>query len=92
MLRSRRTHALALAILAALFMFGGRARAIEDPDDRVLFGPVGITAGERALVNVYAVGNPMVGNPNDFPWTFVVRVFDPRGRVIQEQKLQLGPE
>ena len=27
MIRSRRTHALALAMLAALFMFGGRARA-----------------------------------------------------------------
>ena len=76
MIRSRRTHALALAMLAALFMFGGRARAVEDPDFRVLFGPVGIAPGERALVNIYAIGNPNeIGNPNDIPWTFLVRVF-----------------
>jgi hypothetical protein len=91
MLHSRRTHALALAMLVALFMFGGRARAVEDPDYRVLFGPVGITPGERALVNVYAIGNPdEIGNPNELPWTFVVRVFDRRGLVVQEQKLQLA--
>ena len=91
MRQSRRTHALALAMLATLFMFGGRARAVQDPDFRVLFGPVGITSGERALVNVYAVGNPNeIGNPNDFPWTFVVRVFDPRGSLVQEQKLELA--
>ena len=56
MLRSRRTHALAvLALLATpLFLFGDRALAIQDPEDKVWFGPVGITPGERALVNVYA--------------------------------------
>ena len=31
-----------------------------------------------------------IGNPNETPWTFVVRVFDPRGKVVQEQKLQLA--
>ena len=57
----------------------------------MLFGPVGITPGERALVNIYAIGNPdEIGNPNDFPWTFVVRVFDPRGALVQQQKLQLA--
>jgi len=92
MLRSRRTHAvLALALSAHLFMFGDRVLAIQDSEDKVWFGPVGITPGERALVNVYAVGNPNeVGNPNDFPWTFVVRVFDARGKLVQERKLQLA--
>jgi hypothetical protein len=92
MLRSRRTHALlALALSVPLFMFGDRVLAIQDSEDKVWFGPVGITPGERALVNIYAIGNPNeVGNPNDTPWDFVVRVFDPRGRLVQEQKLQLA--
>ena len=92
MLRSLRTRALlALALSVPLFMFGDRVLAIQDSEDKVWFGPVGITPGERALVNIYAVGNPNdVGNPNEIPWTFVVRVFDPRGRVVQEQKLQLA--
>jgi hypothetical protein len=93
MLRSRRTHAvLTLALFAVLFMVGDRALAIQDSEDKVWFGPVGITPGERALVNIYAIGNPdEIGNPNETPWNFVVRVFDRRGRLVQEQKLQLAP-
>ena len=92
MIRSRRTQALlALALSVPFFMFGNRVLAIQDSEDKVWFGPVGITPGERALVNVYAIGNPdVIGNPNDLPWTFVVRVFDPRGTLVQEQKLQLA--
>ena len=93
MLRSRLVHAfVAIALLAAApFLFGHHALAVEDPDYRILFGPVGITTGERVLVNVYAIGNPdEIGNPNEIPWTFVVRVFDARGKVVQEQKLQLA--
>jgi hypothetical protein len=90
MLRSRRTHALlALALSGLLLMFWDRALALEDPDFKVLFGPFGIAAGQRALVNVYAIGNPNeVGNPNETPWNFVVRLFDRRGTLVQEQKLQ----
>lgn len=92
MLRSRRVHALLiLALLAPLSLFGDRALAVEDPDSRVSFGPVGITPGERALVNIHVVGNPEdFGNPNETPWTFVVRVFDRRGNLVQEQKLQVA--
>jgi hypothetical protein len=93
MRRSRLVHAFVVITLLAVapFLFGHRALAVEDPDYRVLFGPVGITTGERALVNVYAIGNAdEIGNPNDFPWTFVVRVFDTRGKVVQEQKLELA--
>jgi hypothetical protein len=93
MIRSRHVHAfIGIALLAApMFLFSQSALAVQDPDYRVLFGPVGITAGERALVNLYAIGDPdIVGNPNDFPWTFVVRVFDPRGKLVQEQKLELA--
>ena len=93
MLRSRLVHTfVGLALLAApLFLFSPRALAIQDSEDKVWFGPVGITPGERALVNVYAIGNPdVIGNPNETPWTFVVRVFDLRGTLVQEQKLQLA--
>jgi hypothetical protein len=87
MLRSRRTNALlALALSVPLFVFEDGVLAIQDSEDKVWFGPVGITPLERALINVYSVGNP-----NETPWTFVVRVFDPRGELVQEQKLQLTP-
>jgi hypothetical protein len=89
MLRSRRLRTVVLvALLAApLFLFGDRARAIQDSEDKVWFGPVGITPGERALVNVYAIGNPdEIGTA----WNFVVRVFDRRGALVQERRLQLA--
>jgi hypothetical protein len=92
MLHSRRIQIVAVVALLAtpLFLFGDRALAIQDSEDKVWFGPVGITPGERALVNVYSIGNPNeIGNPDERPWNFVVRVFDRRGAVIQEQRLQL---
>jgi hypothetical protein len=93
MLRSRigRRVAVAVVLAAPLFLFSQHALAIQDSEDKVWFGPVGIAPGERALVNVYAIGNPdVVGNPNDTPWDFVVRVFDARGTLVQQQKLQLA--
>jgi hypothetical protein len=76
----------------ALFRYGDRAMAVQDSEDKVWFGPVGITPGERALVNIYAIGNPdTIGNPDETPWNFVVHVFDRRGALIQERRLQLAP-
>src|SRR5687767_14545369 len=88
MLRSRRVLSVgSLALLAiSLVLSGDRALAIQDSEDKVWFGPVGITQGERALLNVYAIGNP-----NDAPWTFVVRAFDRRGTLVQERRLELAP-
>jgi hypothetical protein len=93
MLRSRWTCALAaLALLTTPFLFGDRALAIQDSEDKVWFGPVGITPGQRALVNIYAIGNPNeIGNPDETPWNFVVRVFDRRGTLVSERRLQLAP-
>lgn len=85
MLRSRRIHAVALIALLAtpLFMFGDRALAIQDSEDKVWFGPVGLGVGQAVRVNVYSVGNPdIVGNPNDRPWTFSVRLFNRQGQVV----------
>jgi len=93
MLRSRlvRTFVVLALLGAPLCLFSQRALAIQDSEDKVWFGPVGITPGERALVSLYAIGNPdTVGNPNETPWTFVVRVFDARGTLVQVQKLQLA--
>jgi hypothetical protein len=79
-----------IALLATpLFLLGDSALAIQDSEDKVWFGPVGITPGERALVNVYSIGNP-IGDPNERPWTFAVRVFNRRGEVIQNERLQLA--
>lgn len=93
MLRSRPVHPLLVVAMFVipLLLFSHRALAIQDSEDKVWFGPVGITPGERALVNVYAIGNPNeIGNPNDTPWNFVVRVFDRRGTLVQERRLQLA--
>jgi hypothetical protein len=91
MLRSRPAGALlALALFFPLVMLGNRVFAIQDSEDKVWFGPVGIAPGERALVNIYAIGNPDVSDPNGVPWNFVVRLFDRRGRLVQEQKLELA--
>ena len=85
------TAAFALLGLA-LFRYGDRAMAVQDSEDKVWFGPVGITPGERALVNIYAIGNPeVIGNPDITTWNFVVRVFDRPGALIQERRLQLAP-
>jgi hypothetical protein len=94
MLRSRRTQGAVLVALLAtpLFLFSHRALAVQDSEDKVWFGPVGITPGERALVNIYAIGNTdTIGNPDIVPWNFVVRVFDRRGTLVQERRLQLAP-
>lgn len=93
MFRSRRIQMVAVIALLAtpLFLFSDRALAIQDSEDKVWFGPVGITPGERALVNVYSIGNPNeIGNPDGRPWNFVVRVFNRRGGMVQEQRLQLA--
>jgi hypothetical protein len=93
MLRSRLGHAIvAVALLAAPpFLFGDRALAVEDEENKVRFGPIGIGAGEGARINVYTIGNPeVVGNPDIAPWTFLVRIFNPQGRVVQEGKLEVA--
>jgi len=94
MLHSRRIRAAGLVALLAtpLFLFSPRALAIQDSEDKVWFGPVGITPGERAFVNVYAIGNPdEIGDPDVVPWNFVVRAFDRRGTLVVERRLELAP-
>jgi hypothetical protein len=92
LIQSRLTRVAAVVALLAIavFRFGDRAIALQDSEDKILFGPFGITRGERALVNVYAVASPAVGNPDTLPpWEFAVRVFDRRGDVVQEERFRL---
>lgn len=94
MLRSRWINGIMLVALLAipLFLFSQRALALQDSEDKVWFGPIGIAPGERAVVNIYAVGNSdTVGNPDIIPWNFVVRVFDRRGTLVEERPLKLAP-
>ena len=91
--RSRwiRVTAMFAVLGFALFRFGDRAGAIQDSEDKVWFGPVGITPGERALVNIFAVGNPNeIGNPDETPWDFVVRVFPAANHVLRRLPLAAG--
>lgn len=90
--RSRPIRAvLGLALVALVFNFGGRAFAIQHSEDKVSFGPVGITPGERVMVNIYAIGTvDESGDTNETPLRFQVRVFDSRGRLVQQRGLQLA--
>lgn len=88
MLRSRRLHAITALVLLAvpLFVLGERAFAIQDSEDKVWFGPIGLGVGQGARVSVYTVGNPDIA-----PWEFAVRFFNRRGEVVQERKFQVAP-
>lgn len=81
----RISAAIALLVITAS-VYGDRAQAIQDSEDKVLFGPVGIALGEAARVSVYAIGNP-----DTLPWDFTVKIFNRRGVVIQERRLQVAP-
>ena len=75
MLRSRLVRTTVVALLAIpLSLFGARGLAIVGPSTKVLFGPIGVGAGQGARVNVY-----VIGNPNESPWEFAVRIFNRRG-------------
>jgi hypothetical protein len=76
---------IALFAIAGL-RFGDRALAIQDSEDKVLFGPIGVGAGQGARVSVYAIGNP-----DTVPWDFTVRIFNRRGDMVRERKFQVAP-
>ena len=73
-------------------MFGDRALAIQDSEDKVWFGPVGLGVGQAPRrVNVYAIGNPDPDRqPNDRPWEFTVRIFNRQGTAVHERRFRLA--
>jgi hypothetical protein len=90
--RSRWLRHMALLALVgtALGCLGDGALAAQR-GERVVFGPIGVARHEGVRVNVYAIGNPDISDPNDVPWDFVLRIFNRSGQVVSEQRLQLAP-
>jgi hypothetical protein len=88
MLRSGliRTVVCVTLISAPSFVFGSRALALHESTHKVLFGPIGVGIGQGARLNVYSIGNP-----NDMPWTFTVRIFNRGGEVVQERAFRSAP-
>jgi len=80
-------HSASIALLAVLmFGSGDRALAIQVPEGTVRLGPIGVAKTEAVRVNVYGIGDP-----NDVPWDFVVRMFNTRGEIAAERRLTLAP-
>ena len=90
--RSRWLRSIAFLplIAAALGSVGDRALAVRN-SETMLFGPVGVASHEAARVNVYASNRGGIGDPDDVPWDFTVRIFNRRGELAQEQRLRLAP-
>ena len=86
--RSRSLRCMALLLLGALASLGDRALAAP-AGAKVLFGPIGVARQDAVRVNVYAAGG--IGDPNDVPWDFVLRIFNQRGELAREYRLQLAP-
>ena len=88
MLRLRLFHiVVAVAVLAMpMFLFSHRALAIQDSEDKVAFGPLAVGVGQAARVNVYGIGNP-----NETPWEFTVRIFNREGAVAQSRQFRAAP-
>jgi hypothetical protein len=87
MFRSRVVHALAVVALLVTggFGLGDRALAIQDSEDKVWFGPIGVGVGQGARLNVY-----VTGDPNETPWEFAVQIFNRRGEVVQERQFRVA--
>jgi hypothetical protein len=84
--RLLRYSALAALLAAAILWSGDRARAIQAVQGAVLLGPIGVAKNEAVRVNVYGIGDP-----NDVPWEFVVRIFNSRGDIGVERRLTVAP-
>ena len=84
--RSFRSVLIVSIITLAMFRFGDSALAIQDSEDKVLFGPIAVARDQAARVNVYAIGNP-----DERPWEFAVRIFNRRGVLAQERRFQIAP-
>jgi hypothetical protein len=82
---SIRGAALVALALVAMLESGDRVLALAD-SETVLFGPIGVAGHEAVRVNVSAVGNP-----NEAPWEFVVRIFNRNGDLVRESRLELAP-
>jgi hypothetical protein len=85
MFHSRWFRGFGAVVLIAMFGLADRALAVQD-SEKLLFGPLSVARGEAVRLNVSAVGNPDIA-----PWTFVVRIFNRRGVLVGERRLELAP-
>ncbi len=87
----RRSAAGALLVLS-LATLPSRTDAISDENDRLLFGPVGVSVTEGVRVNIHVIGDPhSIGDPGIRPWSFRLRVFTSRGNVAVERRVDVLP-
>jgi len=88
--RTARAMALLLLVGTAAGSVADRTLAAQR-GATMLFGPMGVARQEGIRVNVYAAGNPGgISDPNDVPWDFVLRIFNHRGELAREHRLQLA--
>ncbi len=81
-------------LMTGWFLSGDRALAIQDSEDKVWFGPVGVGADQGARINVYGLGSRDLGGivpAPTVPWEFTVRIFNRRGDLVQERRFQAAP-
>ena len=77
-----------IALLAvAMFSSGDRALAIQGTEGKVLLGPIGVAKNEAVRLNICAIGDP-----DDVPWDFVVRIFNTRGELGAERRSTTSPQ
>ena len=84
--RMLRNSALIALVAAVMLGSGDRAGAIQTTQGAVLLGPIGVAKNEAVRVNVYGIGDL-----NDIPWEFVVRIFNTRGDIGVERRLTVAP-
>jgi hypothetical protein len=84
----RLMRSLALIALLAVVMFwsGDRAAAIQGRAGKVRFGPISVAKSEAVRLNIYAVGDA-----ENTPADFVLRIFNTRGEVGGERRLSVAP-
>jgi hypothetical protein len=94
MFRSRLVHALMIGALLVTggLLFGDRALAIQDSEDKVWFGPVGVGVGQGARISVYGLGSSGTGTVPlpTLPWEFTIRIFNRRGDIVQERQFRVA--
>jgi hypothetical protein len=96
MIRTRVVHVIVVVALlvAGWFMGADRALAIQDSEDKVLFGPLSVGVGQGARISVYGLGSSGIGGTVPLPtapWEFTVRIFNRRGEAVEERAFQVAP-
>jgi hypothetical protein len=81
-----------LAALAIALVNSARsAQAIGNPEDKTLFGPVGITRFDVLRVNVHVIGDPNeIIDPNQ-RWEFEVKFLDAAGTLVKVSRFRVAP-